>query len=213
MSEQRTLFSYIVAYDSGFAPNPFNDFCTLATCKPEIRKAAKLDDWVVGTGSGRKGVRLGDRLVYAMRVTDTLSFAEYSADSRFARKKPNLHGSYRMACGDNIYYPGNEPGAWQQLNSFHSNPDGTPNPDHIRRDTSVDRVLVSEDFIYFGGEGPEVPPNLRNGDYDLVRKWRGQSKIADSSFIERFERWVCDLGVTGYRGKPWDMLKAARRRR
>ena len=39
------IYSYVVRYDSGFAPNPFYGYCTLATCKPDIR--------------GRGGWRLG----------------------------------------------------------------------------------------------------------------------------------------------------------
>ena len=35
-----TVYSYIVAYDSGFAPNPFHGTCTLACCKPTIRRTA-----------------------------------------------------------------------------------------------------------------------------------------------------------------------------
>jgi hypothetical protein len=34
--------------DTGFAPNPFHDFLTLATCKPDIRKKAQIGDWVLG---------------------------------------------------------------------------------------------------------------------------------------------------------------------
>ena len=36
------VHSYVVRYDSGFAPNPFYEYCTLATCKPNIRKGADL---------------------------------------------------------------------------------------------------------------------------------------------------------------------------
>lgn len=154
------LHSYIVAYDSGFAPNPFNGFCTLATCKPEIRKYASIGDWIIGTGSNRKGVRRGGYLVYAMRVQEAMTFAAYWNDPRFARKKPNLHGSYRMACGDNIYYHDPARGGWKQLNSYHSQKDGSPSQKHINRDTSVDRVLVSSDFVYFGAEGPKIPEPL-----------------------------------------------------
>ena len=42
------LYSYIVARDFGFAPNPFYGFCTLATCKPKIAKDRygwRLDNW------------------------------------------------------------------------------------------------------------------------------------------------------------------------
>ena len=45
------IYSYIVRYDSGFAPNPFYGYCTLANCKPIIRGHAQVNDWVVGTGS------------------------------------------------------------------------------------------------------------------------------------------------------------------
>ena len=52
------LYSYVVRYDIGFAPNPFHGWCTLATCKQDIRIKARVDDWTVGTGSRTTG--LGD---------------------------------------------------------------------------------------------------------------------------------------------------------
>lgn len=42
------LYSYVVARDFGFAPNPFHGYCTLATCKPDIRATASVGDWVIG---------------------------------------------------------------------------------------------------------------------------------------------------------------------
>lgn len=205
------LHSYIVAYDSGFAPNPFNGVCTLATCKPEIRKRACIDDWVIGTGSNRLGVRRGGFLVYAMRVQETLTFSEYWNDPRFQKKKPNIFGSYRMACGDNIYSPDQVHGGWQQLNSYHSQDDGLPFMTHINRDTSVDRVLISNDFVYFGAEGPEVPDALK--DAGLVLAGRGRLKVTDAVKIAAFESWLEQLGVKGYQGRPFDMLTAARKRK
>ncbi len=204
------LHSYIVAYDSGFAPNPFNGFCTLATCKPDIRQRASLGDWIVGTGSNRKGVRRGGFFVYAMRVREALTFAEYWNDPRFEKKKPNLHGSYRMACGDNIYCP-IEGGGWSQLNSYHSKEDGTAFQKHINRDTSVDRVLISDDFVYFGAEGPKIPDALR--DAGLVLSGRGRKKIEEPATIADFEGWLEGLGVKGYQGRPFDMVEAARKRK
>lgn len=203
------LHSYIVAYDSGFAPNPFNGFCTLATCKPEIRQRASLGDWIVGTGSNRQGVRRGGFLVYAMRVRETLTFSEYWSDPRFERKKPNLYGSYRMASGDNIYCPV-EGGGWHQLNSYHSKEDGSEFQKHINRDTSVDRVLISDDFVYFGAEGPEIPDDLK--DAGIVLSGRGRKKIEEPAIIADFESWLDGLGVKGYQGRPFDMVEAARKR-
>jgi hypothetical protein len=60
------LYSYVVARDYGFAPNPFFGVCTLATCKPQIRKHAQVGDWIVGTGA--KCNRLDGHLVYVMKV-------------------------------------------------------------------------------------------------------------------------------------------------
>ena len=42
------LYSYIITEDTGFSPNPFWGCCTLADCKPEIRRNAKVGDWIVG---------------------------------------------------------------------------------------------------------------------------------------------------------------------
>jgi hypothetical protein len=201
------IYSYVVAYDSGFAPNPFNKYCTLATCKPKIRKKASIGDWIIGTGSDRKGVRRGGFLVHAMCVEEVLTFSEYWKDSRFSKKKPNLFGSYRMASGDNIYCKDGD--SWLQLNSYHSNKDGTPSADHIKRDTSVDRVLISQNFVYFGAEGPEVPYHLKADG--LVHSGIGEHKVADLATIAAFEAWLDDLGVRGYQGKPFDMVAAARK--
>jgi hypothetical protein len=50
-NEISSLYSYVVRSDSGFAPNPFGEYCTLACCKPQIRKRARVGDWIVGCGS------------------------------------------------------------------------------------------------------------------------------------------------------------------
>lgn len=44
------LYVYAITRDFGFAPNPFHGSCTLATCKPGIRKSAKVGDWILGVG-------------------------------------------------------------------------------------------------------------------------------------------------------------------
>ena len=69
------LFSYVVARDFGFAPNPFYGICSLATCKPRIRCAANVGDWIVGTGSKKRGRQ--NFFVYVMRVTDSYTYNEY----------------------------------------------------------------------------------------------------------------------------------------
>ena len=85
------LFSYVITVDAGFAPNPYHDFCTLAVCKPKIRKTASVGDWVIGTGSKMKGLQ--NRLIYAMRVTEEMKFNAYWTDPRFRRKRPDIYGN------------------------------------------------------------------------------------------------------------------------
>lgn len=74
-----TLYSYVLRSDTGFAPNPFYGYCTLATCKPDIRRLARIGDWVIGTGSV-ENVGPG-RLVYAMRVEAVLTLDQYDEDA------------------------------------------------------------------------------------------------------------------------------------
>ncbi len=85
------LYSYVVARDFGFAPNPFFGTCTLATCKPDIRRSAIVGDWIVGTGS--KTRKRHGNLVYVMKVAEKMTFNQYWEDRRFQLKKPNLSGS------------------------------------------------------------------------------------------------------------------------
>ncbi|MDE0554049.1 MAG: hypothetical protein OXI24_07545 [Candidatus Poribacteria bacterium] len=202
----RSLFSYIVRFDSGFAPNPFHGYCTLATCKPLIRDRAEINDWLVGTGSNAKNIRHGGHLVYAMRVTEILSTKDYWADPRFEDKKPNLHYNWIAASGDNIYEPlGN--GQWRQLGSYHSLRDGSASQKHIARDTGVPKVLISDDFVYFGGEGPQLPTEFcQGGKANLLLSIRNYQRVRQEETIAAFENWLRSLGVHGYQGKPWDWV-------
>lgn len=201
------IYSYVVRYDSGFAPNPFYGYCTLATCKPSIRKGAVIGDWVVGSGSNGRNVRRGGHLVYAMQVTETMTFDEYEVDPRFEPKKPYRNGSRKQSCGDNIYFRSAPAAAWQQRDSFHSRPDGSLNPQHVARDTGVNRVLVSNDFVYFGGEGPAFPEELRDQQgRQLCKTGIGLTAFDDPQLTKNFELWVRTLGVSGYQGAPFEWI-------
>ena len=45
------LFSYVLTTDNGSTPNPFHGTCTLAVCKPAIRRAAQVGDWIMAIDS------------------------------------------------------------------------------------------------------------------------------------------------------------------
>lgn len=143
------LYSYPITRDFGFAPNPFHGICTLATCKPKIRKSAKVGDWVMGIG-GCNLSRVKRKCIYLMKVTEKLAFPEYWNDSRFVLKKPTRNGSRVQMLGDNIYHK-DDAGNWIQENSHHSLSDGSVNDVNLNRDTgSTDQVLVSECFFILG---------------------------------------------------------------
>jgi hypothetical protein len=201
------IYSYVVRYDSGFAPNPFYGYCTLATCKPDIRRGAEVGDWVVGSGSNDRSIRRGGHLVYAMRVTETTTFDDYAKDARFEAKKPFRMGSRKQSCGDNIYFRETPDGDWRQRDSFHSHADGQLHPRHVARDTGVNRVLISNDFTYFGGSGPEFPDDLHDRDgRPLCKSGIGRSCFDDPQLVEALEHWVRGFGVSGYQGPPQEWI-------
>lgn len=122
---------------------------------------------------GMGGTKLGavGRCIFAMQVTEALSFDDYWADPRFKDKRPVRNGSRTMMLGDNIYHQHN--GSWQQLDSHHSRPNGSPDIYNIKTDTGTDRVLISDRFFYFGKEAPEVPKEvLENIGYKNSRGHR-----------------------------------------
>ena len=113
------LYSYVLRVDAGFAPNPYQGFCTLACCKPQIRLRADIGDWVIATGSNAKGKRRGEFLSFAMHVTEILPFQEYWNDPRFRAKRPDLGGSLEETCGYNLYRRGLTSGRWLQIPAYH----------------------------------------------------------------------------------------------
>ena len=142
-----------------------------------------------------------------MRVSGILSTSDYWHDPRFEKKKPDLFHNWVAASGDNIYEPLAR-GHWRQLSSYHSHEDGSCREDHVERDTSVERILVSDDFVYFGGEGPQLPARFHNGgDLKVICSHRNYRRVVSEPVIEAFENWIRSLGVGGFQGKPWDWVK------
>jgi Nucleotide modification associated domain 2 len=154
------VYMYVVARDFGFAPNPFHGACTLATCKPRIRKTAQIGDWIIGMG----GTKLNavSRAIYLMQVTNTLSFNAYWEDPQYRCKRPVRNGSRKTIMGDNIYHQHAGKAGWIQEDSHHSKTDGSPEPSNVKNDTQTNRVLISHCFSYFGDAAPLVPNEILN---------------------------------------------------
>jgi len=147
---------YAVSYDLGFAPNPFGGVCSLACCKPEIRRTAKLGDWVIGLTGTKLPPAL--RLVFAMKVTRITDFDEYWAAEEFSGRKAKRNGSRKAQVGDNIYHRDGAGAPWIQEDSVHSLPGGAQCQLNTAHDTRVNRILLSDRFIYLGDEARAVPP-------------------------------------------------------
>lgn len=199
------LYTYVVLHDSGFAPNPYHGYCTLACCKPLIRKYARPGDWIMGGGAATKG--RGLRVVYLMQVSEALTFEEYWDDPRFKAKKPCIDARCEDFVGDNIY-----PDAigTQQLPSMHSEAGCSPCEDDMCRDLSVDRVLVGERFVYWGDDGPLKPHFPTEPLYfDRGHKFRYKPQL-----VTEFLEWVECLTEWGVQGSPGDadMAEAHRQR-
>jgi hypothetical protein len=193
-----TIFSYVIEHDLGFAPNPFHRVCTLACCKPLIRKAAKVGDYILGTGASRPKLR--GHLIYWMRVNEIVTFDQYWNDERFRRKKPDMTGATYQRYGDNIYHRKSE-GAFVQIDSFHSFVGGGQAHANIARDTGrTDRVLIGNEFAYWGRSAPKIPTALRF----LVVPRQGHWRNFSAKEVAQAMAWIKSLPGRGYIDAPAD---------
>ena len=143
---------YLMTNDTGFAPNPFHGHLTLATCKPSVRRARKVGEWVAGFASKELVKRSLENglhipftgMVYLMRVGEVITLDEYFRDSRFVSKRPTSNlGNRAERCGDNIYYRGKN-GEYRQVRSdFHGQK-------AVEHDTGGRNALIASEFYYLG---------------------------------------------------------------
>lgn len=192
------IYSYVVRYDSGFAPNPFGEFCTLATCKPRIRKKIQIGDWVIGTGSVENAGN--EKLIYAMKIEENLTFDEYWEDKRFQYKKVNWNSSNPIdKLGDNIYWK-DKNGIFHQTPSKHSNKDGTENKELLKHDLSGEYVLISKNFYYFGKSAINIPEGYKN----FIKKGPGHKSNFTNDEISIFTNWLNSISYKNrYHDEPF----------
>ena len=191
------LFSYVVRWDHGFAPNPFYGVCSIATCKPDIRRAAKLGDYVLGTGTAGRG--LSGKAVFLVRVGEIIAFDEYWSDVRFMRKIPVMNGSLQQRFGDNIYH--REGSKWIQADSRHSRVGSRPNVMNLKRDTGkTDSVLLGTEFTYWGGDGPSIPGRLS----EFIHSTPGHRAFFSEQQIQHFLTWIDQIGEKGRVADPYE---------
>lgn len=188
------LYSYMIPRDSGIAPNPYFNYCTLATSKPIIRKCAQRGDWVAAFGS--VDTALHGKLVMLMRVEEILTFDEYWEDKRFQSKRPVFDKEIMYTYGDNIYH--HEGLTWLQERSSQSMEDGSTNYVNLKRDTQTNRVLIATEFYYFGNKAINLPDEFGG----LIAYSSGNGVYADKNAIEAFVKYISENYDVGMHGSP-----------
>jgi Nucleotide modification associated domain 2 len=179
-----TLFSYCIPYDDGAAPNPFWGLCTLAICKPIIRRVAKEGDWIVGTGSVNSPIRdISGKVVYAMRVTGKMTMRGYDqfTSSELPNKIPQMdHTDPRRWYGDSIY-------------DFSTFPPPLRPSVHGEGNRSTDLhgsfVLLSDHFFYFGDQPIALPEALLG----IVKQGQGHRSDKNAEYVDAFVDWIESL--------------------
>jgi len=179
------IYIYVVDRDLGFAPNPFHGICTLATCMSRIRSTAKVGDWIFGVGGGK--LKAIGKCIFAMKVTQKLTYNDYWQSPEFYNKKPLRNGSKVMMLGDNIYFKENLNNTWLQAHSHHSNADGSTNEYNLRKDTWSSKVLISKHFFYFGSSAPFIPPKLLQ---EIGYKNHVGHRVFDYEIAVNLVKWI-----------------------
>jgi hypothetical protein len=197
------LFSYVVSYDAGTAPNVSDGFCSLAICKPSIRRVAEKGHWILGlapaSGQGR--------VVYCMQVDAKVTWKQYiEACTGTGHIEGFDHAGLRRrvprdknSLGDCI---------WKDIGGEH---DPLPSFSGHERDSYVQdvkngvNVLLSRTFWYFGSESRlQLPLDL----YESLRPGRGHRSTANEPSKEQFREWFHGQLVekachfSGVYGKP-----------
>ncbi|NHJ85180.1 MAG: hypothetical protein FK734_06945 [Asgard group archaeon] len=155
------IYSFVVNDDNGFSPNPFWDYCTIAVGQELIRHLAKVGDWIVGLKE--KSSKLEDHsLLFAMQITEKLTFKEYWENPRFQVKKPDFTLDEQIYhVGDNFYEPDKK--GFKQHYSLHSRDyfDSDENwEEQKREDIQGEYVLISEKkYFHYFGKKPEPLPS------------------------------------------------------
>ena len=190
------LYTYRLTVDSGDAPNPFGNICSLAICKPKIRKTCNIGDWIVGlvsqtlinkTKGDKKEV---NNILYAMKVTQKLTFEEYDilCNSYYINKLPKNDKK-----GDCIYYKKN--------NIYKQRKNYCHNLQNMKTDIGGKFVILSNDFYYFGKNSIEIPLHLK----PIINKQQGHQKQKNKNYINDFIKFI-KTQKKGINGIPYQKI-------
>ena len=191
------LYTYCLRYDYGSAPNPYWGICTLAICKPVIRRNAQVGDWIIGFCSASfENNKYPRHIVYAMQVTGKMTIKEYDdfCQQNYPAKIPVWGSSdYRGRVGDCIYdFSGDDHDPILR--------DGVHREENIEQDLAGKYALVSSHFYYFGDSPIELIGDLE----PIIHQPQGHKSNANTAYAGKFVDWIEGLGliVNKLYGKP-----------
>jgi hypothetical protein len=135
-SQPQRVFLYRVMTDAGVAPNIQHNICSLAICKPQIRKSAKVGDIIIGLRArsgelGALGPNADDSVLYCMQVTKKILMEDYETYCK-------THAPMKIPSLENLR------GDCQYTSSLSLLPFGPHGPSDIQRDLGGKYVLLAE---------------------------------------------------------------------
>ena len=223
MANVKQIKFYTVDHDFGINPNPFFGYCSMGHCKAMIRrvvakdvlkknangKAEDLGFWIVGVASGRNKDFKGDcggKVVYAMQVTEVLSYEEYWNDCRFADKKGDEWSDFAFNpenkdfrnCNDNIK---------SEFSSDCSEKRHCSGKSVKKKDEGEQYVLISDNFIYWGEKskielGKDVYDNDTGGARYYLSYPKGKRKKEMEAVVEFINKKFGNAKHQEVLGKP-----------
>lgn len=171
------LYRYIHVSDDGRAPCVDDHILTLGTCKPVIRRCARIGDWVMGFYASPmpRGV-----LCWAGRIGGKIGHIDY--ERQFGGR---ADAAYRMDGDGRIVrvYP-----------DYHAR------EEDMSRDLSGPVLMFDRDAIWYFGDSPvSLPPDLQH----LAPRGEGHrvNGVLDGD-AERLESWLRALLAPGFHGRP-----------
>lgn len=181
------FFLYRLQTDAGSAPNVHGDVCSLAICKPIVRRSAKIGDYIIGLRGrsgeiGKLGSHAVDSVLYVMRVTRKMTFAEYDAycSAELPIKIPSPENDFVGDC---------------QYTATGEQRPGPHSPIHTERDLGGKFVLLGDTACvnYWYRRDPagfRLPADLAD-EWDVATVARGHRVKAHSDKTEaRLIEWL-----------------------
>lgn len=156
--------TYVVTYNTGLAPNPFHDVCTLALCTPNHKRSRlKKDDWIIGLAGAEIKKQCAEqdkidrhRIVYAMKIDDVLTLGDYY--NQYPQKRAKRNGTPIERMGDAIYKKVDD-------NLIHTKDSDEHDWAEVhKQDIYGNRVFIGHEFWHFGNQCQKLPEKVAWAD-------------------------------------------------